>query len=283
MPTSTPKLGLQKPLGPDILRDYLKGVIGGGGLHATFDILDEAVLLTATQTLTNKTLTNPVLVSPAYSGSASTGQTYDTAGVVELFVYGATGSAVRLRDRSAAADNEIWSIDTAGGSGTLSINANNDALSVGTSALQITRSGTTVTGITLLTSNGDIVVTPASGRFRPSSDGGNDCGGPSNRWSSVWATNGTIQTSSRATKHVLGCLDPAEAMAALRGLAIYRYHYLRPDGTPDTEYTHTGPVAEEMPAVLMVKPGHVNGQDTAGYALAALLDLDARLTALEAR
>lgn len=63
MPTATPKLGLQKPLGPDILRDFLKGTIAGGGLHASFDILDEAVLLTAAQTLTNKTLTTPTVAS----------------------------------------------------------------------------------------------------------------------------------------------------------------------------------------------------------------------------
>jgi hypothetical protein len=36
-----------------------------------------------------------------------------------------------------------------------------------------------------------------------------------------------------------------------------------------------------MPAQMMVQPGAVSGQSTAGYLTAALLDLDARLQKLE--
>ena len=32
MPTTTTKLGLPRPQGPDNARDYLKGAIAGGGL-----------------------------------------------------------------------------------------------------------------------------------------------------------------------------------------------------------------------------------------------------------
>lgn len=54
--TLTPLLSLDKVVGTEIARDYLKT-----RLAATLDILDQAVTLTGTQALTNKTLTAPTV------------------------------------------------------------------------------------------------------------------------------------------------------------------------------------------------------------------------------
>lgn len=59
---NTPKLNLAKPAGADFA---LVSVLNGN-----MDILDEAVLLTASQTLTNKTLSSPTFSSGAVVGAA---------------------------------------------------------------------------------------------------------------------------------------------------------------------------------------------------------------------
>jgi hypothetical protein len=162
---------------------------------------------------------------------------------------------------------------------TLNLNTGDGALS---GSLQVA-GACFVTGtanLNLDATTGDLI---ARKQLRPVSDNTLSLGVTGLRWTAVWAANGSIQTSSRATKQILGVVNPAEAMASLRGLPVYRFHYLKGDGEADTDFVHTGPMAEEMPAGMMVQPGAVSGQSTAGYLTAALLDVDARLAALEAK
>jgi len=77
MSTTTPKLILNKPDGGDLINVTT-------ALNNNYDILDEAVLLTASQTLTNKTLTSPVINSMVIASGGLTisagGLTVTTAG-----------------------------------------------------------------------------------------------------------------------------------------------------------------------------------------------------------
>lgn len=82
MVTLTPKQQLPKADGSDNARDYIKGAIGGGGLWAALEKLDEVVLLTGAQTLAGKTLTAPVLTSPVIN--TPTGDVVTPAGVQTL-------------------------------------------------------------------------------------------------------------------------------------------------------------------------------------------------------
>jgi hypothetical protein len=67
-----------------------------------------------------------------------------------------------------------------------------------------------------LAPEGASVVQCATGFFRPVSDGVVNLGGASNRWATVYASTGTINTSDREAKQDIADLDAAEKRVALR-------------------------------------------------------------------
>lgn len=143
--------------------------------------------------------------------------------------------------------------------------------------------GTTGT-LTLASRNSaHITVAPASNAFIPAASGSISCGSAGNMWQSVWATNGTIQTSRREDKAVGVRVDPKALLGKIKALPIHRFNYLRPDGTPDPTLEHVGFMADDAPPELLTAPGLVNPQTTACYALACVQELASRLDALEAR
>lgn len=68
-------------------------------------------------------------------------------------------------------------------------------------------------GVTLLDR---AVVLESSGRFRPGTDNSQQLGGASQRWSTVYAATGTINTSDARDKHWQGAASAAEIRAARR-------------------------------------------------------------------
>jgi hypothetical protein len=63
----------------------------------------------------------------------------------------------------------------------------------------------------------------------PISDNSLSSGAPSAKWSVVYAAQGTINTSSREAKEAITPLDPAQAMAAVRGTVPVTFDYRPPE------------------------------------------------------
>jgi hypothetical protein len=159
-----------------------------------------------------------------------------------------------------------------------------------------------------------VFVEPAGNAFLPSRDNGVGCGAATNRWTAVYAVNGTIQTSSREAKQDITPLDPAAALAAVLATDPVTFTYTAPPATaeqyalpddPDeaeavlyqrltagplaaAARTQAGFVLEDESGRYQTAPlfstgtGQSNPANTAGVLLAALHELDRRLSALEA-
>lgn len=68
--------------------------------------------------------------------------------------------------------------------------------------------------------------TYSANEFDPSADNTFQLGNGSFRWASVWAVNGTIQTSDATLKTDLRDLDPEHAIAIVRGLAPKAFRWI---------------------------------------------------------
>ena len=118
--------------------------------------------------------------------------------------------------------------------------------------------------------------------FSPGFDNQNSLGLVANRWTVVYAVNGTIQTSHSSAKNFeqevtpAGALDVARQTA--RGSGFHRFTYKGdPADTAVREYRHIGIKAESTHAWLSPDGQTVNPQTTATVALAAVAgEADAR-------
>lgn len=61
--------------------------------------------------------------------------------------------------------------------------------------------------------------------FHPFTDNSVPTGGASNRWTAVWAVNGTIQTSDVDQKNVIEAVRPDLAWESLKATAFFQYTY----------------------------------------------------------
>ena len=160
----------------------------------------------------------------------------------------------------------------------------------------------------------DLVLNGAAGAVIPNADNVNVLGRPTPRWVAVYAVNGTIQTSLAEAKEGVTPLDPAAALEAVRNTTPVTFDYKAPVRGPewydlpdDPEQAHAvllqrmkaAPLEEgarhqrgfvlqdetgRFPCDPMFETGHgqSNPANTAGILLAAIKQLDARLSALEA-
>jgi hypothetical protein len=106
--------------------------------------------------------------------------------------------------------------------------------------------------------SGANVTQTATGVFRPVPDGSVNLGGPSNRWSTVYATTGTINTSDANDKKDIRSLSDKEKAVgvALRGL-IRAYKW-----KAGPEETYVGIIAQDVIAAF-----DAEGLDVGGYGI----------------
>ena len=100
-------------------------------------------------------------------------------------------------------------------------------------ALNLTVSGTTAT-----------LPTIASYAIAPRADNAYSCGNSTNRWSAVWAANGTIQTSDGNDKESIEDLIPAKAFEFITGMKPKKYQWR------DNKEKHLGFIAQEIKQLL---------------------------------
>jgi hypothetical protein len=150
-----------------------------------------------------------------------------------------------------------------------------------------------------------------SGYVTPNGDGGNNLGNPSVRWGTVYASVGTINTSSREAKEAISPLDPAAAMQAVRGTVPVTFDYKPPER--DAAWYELPDDPDQAEQVLLQRltaapleagarhqagfvlgsseyptdplfetgEGQSNAANSVGILLAAVQSIDQRLTALE--
>jgi hypothetical protein len=121
-------------------------------------------------------------------------------------------------------------------------------------------------GIVLRTDNSgtiaDRVDITNAGHLQPVTDNANTCGASGNRWSAVWAANGTIQTSDERTKKDIA--NSSLGLAFVKALRPVSYKWVegskevtgQVDGQAPTtvsvpgQRTHFGLIAQEVKAAL---------------------------------
>jgi hypothetical protein len=113
--------------------------------------------------------------------------------------------------------------------------------------------------------------------FVPFSDAFMSLGNASLRWTTVFATTGTINTSSREAKQDFRTFDPAEALRIVRETEFWRFRY-----KADQTYERVGFIAEDTDHTLSLDGKNSDPMTAAAVALAAVKGLSARVTALEA-
>lgn len=192
---------------------------------------------------------------------------------------------------------------------TVSPDAGQPAVDAGSAALNagsLYAPGTLALGSS---AGGNIQFAPSGTVVHPAVDNAYSLGYSSVRWTVVFATTGAINTSSREFKAAITPLDPARAMAAVRNTEAVTFDYVAPTRGPDwydlpddpeqaqavlqqrltaapreaAARHQAGFIAEDCDPLLLVGEGQTAASHTAGVLLAALKDVDARLSALEAR
>lgn len=192
------------------------------------------------------------------------------AGVLALGASPATVGTVRLPSGA-----EIWARNAAG-TGDLFLagfDGSNNILVSSTGSGAIIFRGNSITGQ---------VARMTTAAFYPGADNTQTLGDAGLRWTTVYATTGTINTSSRAAKRDIAPLDPARALALVRATAIHTFRYRVADPAL-AGMTRVGFVAEDTDRLLSLDGKSADPQGTASLALAAIQELDRRLSAMEAR
>lgn len=141
----------------------------------------------------------------------------------------------------------------------------------------------------------------SGGYWHPSTDNTLRLGAASLRFIEVCSVAGTLNTSSRDLKEIVGTVNDTVALEQLMSLpAIYRFHYKHnvpdpddPDNpekmtvVTDTSKEFLGPVAEEMPMDMKLSEVEVGNINTEGHLMASLrgavVEYRTRLTHLEQR
>lgn len=109
-----------------------------------------------------------------------------------------------------------------------------------------------------------------NGYFRPIGDGSDNLGGPSNRWATVYATTGTINTSDAREKTDIRPLAEAEMRAAKRCKGLIRAFRWRDAGLHGGQ-THFGVIAQDV-----IEAFAVEGLDALEYGVVVHDEWDAR-------
>lgn len=89
--------------------------------------------------------------------------------------------------------------------------------------------------------------------FYPGTTNAISLGVSSNVFTAVWATNGTIQTSTRGKKNLIKKLQDSTALEAVELIPIWNYEYLD-DPDPSRPMRHYGIVIEELPQWMWTDP-----------------------------
>ena len=196
------------------LTTSITGVLKGNGTAISAAVAGtDYVTPTGAETLSNKTLTAPVLGTPA--SGALTNCTFPTL-------------------------NQNTTGTSGGLTGSPSITVT--GVTVGSATTALGSSGTNTT-----LGNNTVFVAPATG-FAPSVDNAYVLGGPSNRWTTVYATTGTINTSDGRQKQQGRSLSDAERAVAVKvkGLIKTFKYNAAVEKKGDAARIHVGVYAQEL-------------------------------------
>lgn len=210
-------------------------VIGPRGADGDLTI---AALASGAQVLSRLFVQDGVLATPAITraaGSQPSGLYFDSLGGI---VFVAAGSE-RLRVPSSG--DQMIRITSDVGTARIQLFADNlTTAKAGNIALDsagnLQVANTTSGGLFLDSFNGTVTVrgvaqatmlVASAASVRPGSDNATSLGAPANRWSTVFAGSGTINTSDETAKAWRGGMDAAELAAALeitRELGFFQWH-----------------------------------------------------------
>lgn len=141
---------------------------------------------------------------------------------------------------NGGADQKFWDWNISADGSILSLRALSDAYGAPTSAMDITRSGSTVTGIY------------AGSTVAPNLDGGSrNLGAASLRWGTVYAITGSINTSDATQKKRRGAFTDAEldAWGEVNGVAFQFLDAIAEKGEEQARM-HMGWIAQEVEAAF---------------------------------
>lgn len=153
-------------------------------------------------------------------------------------------------------------------------------------------------GVRIATAGSFRLIVDSAGNTTPGADNSYSCGSATARWSSVWAVNGTIQTSDERDKQVAGTIAPETGARFMAAILPRLYRWRRDDGTGGR--LHAGFLAQDWKRALDAAglDCGVRGLDDAGtpdsrqwlrpdeqipFLWAALQHVMSRLAALEGR
>jgi hypothetical protein len=153
----------------------------------------------------------------------------------------------------------------------------------------------------------NIELDPGTGTIHPPTDNTKGLGFSGGRWTAVYAVGGVITTSSQEFKEGITPLSPERAMQAVRNTEAVTFDYLAPTRGPEwydlpddpeqaeavlqqrltaapleaaARHQH-GFIAEDCDPLFLVGEGQTSPGSSIGVLLAALQNIDSRLSALE--
>ena len=95
-------------------------------------------------------------------------------------------------------------------------------------------------------------------------------------------TSWAAAASRREEKQdIVRVASPGQALDAILGTAVYRYHYRPGMGTGDTQTMYLGPMAEEAPWAMHYNGGIINPVNTLGYMVLGFRATNERIAKLE--
>jgi hypothetical protein len=221
----------------------------------------------------------------------------------------ATGAATEIEQSGAQINFKNAPSVAAGAAQTFTVRASIGGTGTLTLAPDAGAAAVTTAGILRLGATSDLYVQPGTGVFAGGTDNAVSCGHPSVRWTFVAAVAGTINTSLADAKQDITPLDPAAAMAAVRATTPCTFDYRPPERSAewyelpdDPEQAEavlyqrlvSGPLEEaarHQQGVVLNDPSHpcdplfstgegqTNPSNSVGILLAAMKQLDSRLTA----
>lgn len=128
-------------------------------------------------------------------------------------------------------------------------------------------------GVTLHSDSGGNYVGNSAGFMPSTTNGTKDLGGASNRWGTVYAAVGTINTSHSSAKEDMRVIPRGRLLDLARQTPIYTFKYKGVEGESG-DWVHVGFKAEETDRLLSLDGRSSAAASTAAVALGAVADLD---------
>jgi hypothetical protein len=217
--------------------------------------------------------------------------TFDNGG--NLGVYGQITGSQGLRGLLNG-QSLILAPTTAGSTSYVAFYESGLATLVGSMGLaNVTTASGTASHLYLTANYGLVVInTYAGGALIPQGDNALSCGTSVNRWTALWAVNGTIQTSVREAKNI-NATQPSDTdiMLAVRSIETAAYTYKddagwngeaqREHGDEIKQHRHFGVMHDTLPAWAQTTENGVNPMNVAAIALAGVRVLENRIRDLE--